>query len=211
MNYEIINSGSDGNCIIINEIIAIDCGLSYRKLKNYFRNLKLVLLTHIHHDHFNKTTIKMLSKNRPTLRFGCCEWLVQDLVSCGVDKKNIDVFEIGKKYDYGQFSLIPLKLYHDVPNCGYRLFMNDKKMIYATDTRTLDGITAKDYDVYLIEGNYENELELHERAVNPEYESRVKYTHLSKEYTTKWLLENMGDNSIYEFMHQHKERKIDNG
>ena len=84
--------------------------------------------------------------------------------------------------------------------------MNEKKLIYATDTRTLDGIVAKDYDVYLIEGNYGNEEELHERAYNSEYESRVKNTHLSREYTTKWLLDNMADNSVYEFMHQHKER-----
>ena len=85
--------------------------------------------------------------------------------------------------------------------------MNNKKLIYATDTNTLAGIKAKNYDVYLVEGNYEDEDELHERAYTPEYEERVKSTHLSKEKTTKWLLENMSDNSIYEFMHQHKEKK----
>lgn len=206
MNYEIINSGSDGNCTIINGIIAIDMGVSCKKLASCIKDLKIILLTHIHGDHFNKTTISTLAKKRPTLRFGCCEWLVKELIECGVSNKNIDVYEIGKKYDYGIFSLIPVKLYHDVPNCGYRLFMNEKKLIYATDTRTLDGIVAKDYDVYLIEGNYGNEEELHERAYNSEYESRVKNTHLSREYTTKWLLDNMADNSVYEFMHQHKER-----
>lgn len=207
MNYKILNSGSDGNCTIVNNIIAIDMGVSYKRLASHVKNLQLVLLTHIHSDHFNKATIKRLAQNRPTLRFGCCKWLVQDLIDCGVNKKNIDVFEIGKKYDYGLFQIIAVKLYHDVPQCGYRLFMNGKKLIYATDTRTLDGIIAKDYDVYLVEGNYENEEELHERAYNIEYESRVKNTHLSRKYTTKWLLENMNDNSVYEFMHQHKNRE----
>lgn len=206
MNYEIIHSGSDGNCTIVNGIIAIDCGLTYKKLKNYFNTVKIVLLTHIHHDHFNKKAIQILAENHPSLRFGCCEWLVQDLIDCGVNKKNIDIFEIGQKYDYGLFQIIAVKLYHDVPQCGYRLFMNGKKLIYATDTRTLDGIVAKNYDVYLVEGNYENEEELHERAYNSEYEARVKNTHLSREYTTKWLLENMNDNSVYEFMHKHVER-----
>lgn len=84
--------------------------------------------------------------------------------------------------------------------------MNNKRLIYATDTRTLEGISAKDYDVYLVEGNYENEEELHERAYTPEYEIRVKSTHLSREYTTKWLLKNMNDKSVYEFMHMHVER-----
>lgn len=206
MNYKIINSGSDGNAVIVNDVILIDCGVSYKKLKNYINNLKIVLLTHIHHDHFKKSTIRKLVSNRPTLRFGCCEWLIQDLIDCGVNKKNIDVYEIGTKYNYSMFSLIAIKLYHDVPQCGYRLFMNDKKLIYATDTKTLDGITAKDYDVYLIEGNYENEEELHSRAYTYDYESRVKNTHLSREYTTKWLLDNMNDNSVYEFMHVHKEK-----
>lgn len=207
MNYKIINSDSSGNATVINDFILIDCGVSYKSLKNYIKDLKIVLLTHIHHDHFNKSTIKKLAINRPTLRFGCCEWLVKDLIECGVNKKNIDVYETGKEYDYTLFKLISIKLYHDVPQCGYRIFINNKKMIYATDTRTLEGITAKNYDLYLIEGNYENEEELHERAYTREYEERVKNTHLSKEYTTIWLLKNMGENSIYEFMHQHKEKK----
>lgn len=147
-----------------------------------------------------------MHQNHPLIRFGCCEWLLQDLLECGIDKRNIDVYDIGKKYNYGIVSLIPIKLYHDVPQCGYRVFMDGMKLIYATDTRTLDGIVAKNYDVYLVEGNYENEEELHLRAETYEYESRVKNTHLSKEYTTNWLLENMGDNSVYEFMHQHKEK-----
>lgn len=207
MNYKIINSGSDGNCTIINDIIAIDMGVSYKRLAPYHNKLKLVFISHIHQDHLLAPTVIRLAKNRPTLRFAVGEHLVQKLVECGVNKKNIDVVEPNKKYNYGLFSIMPLKLYHDVPNYGVRVFMNDKKLIYATDTNTLEGIVAKDYDVYLIEGNYESEEELHERAVTPQYESRVKKTHLSKEYTTKWLLENMGDNSIYEFMHQHKEHQ----
>ena len=46
MNYKIINSGSDGNCTIVNDIIAIDMGVSYKKLSPCVAKLKLVLLTH---------------------------------------------------------------------------------------------------------------------------------------------------------------------
>ena len=207
MTYKIINTGSDGNCTIVNDIIAIDMGVSYKRLSSYVDKLELVLLTHIHGDHFNKTTIRKLVSNRPTLKFGCCEWLVQDLINCGVSKNNIHVYDIDTKYNYGSFSLMPIKLYHDVPQCGYRLFMNNKKLIYATDTNTLEGIKALEYDVYLIEGNYESNEELHSRAYNDYYESRVKRTHLSKEYATNWLLENMGLNSVYEWMHEHKKRE----
>ena len=48
MDYEIISTGSDGNAVIINGKVLIDCGVSFSALKPYYRNLKLVLLTHIH-------------------------------------------------------------------------------------------------------------------------------------------------------------------
>ena len=80
INYEVINTGSDGNCVILEKSIAIDMGVAFKKLKNIYKNLSIIFLTHIHGDHFNKATIRKLSKLKPTLRFGCCEWLVNDLV-----------------------------------------------------------------------------------------------------------------------------------
>lgn len=206
MTYKIINTGSDGNCTIVNDIIAIDMGVSYKRLSPYIKSLKLIFISHCHGDHFNKTTVKLLAKNRPTVRFAVGGYLVNDLVELGVNKANIDVIEVCKKYDYGLFKISPVKLYHDVPNMGIRVFMNNEKLIYATDTYTLDGISAKNYDVYLIEGNYIDEEELKSRADNDFYYNRVKRTHLSKEYATNWLLENMGDNSKYQFMHEHKNK-----
>ena len=211
MNYKIISSCSTGNAVIIEDVILIDCGVSFKKLNNYYRNLKLVLLTHIHKDHFNKVTIKKLSEERPTLRFACCEWLLKPLLECGVSRKNIDVLKIGTKYDYKLFKVMPIKLYHDVPQCGYRLFFNNYKIIYMTDTKTVEGISAKNYDLYLIEANYdEDEIEERIRKKQEEgmyaYEFRAKSTHLSKQQAGEFLLENMGDNSKYEFMHQHIER-----
>lgn len=206
MNYKIINSGSDGNGLIIEDTILIDCGISFKSLNNYYKKIKIVLLTHIHGDHFNKKTISKLAKERPTLRFGCCEWLVEELLKCGVNKKNIDVYKIGKIYSYSSFKVIPIKLYHDVEQCGYKLKIKGNKVIYATDTNSIEHISAKNYDYYFIEGNYEDDEELHNRAISEFYESRVKNTHLSKVKATEWLLKNMNENSKYIFMHEHKER-----
>ena len=213
MNYNILETGSKGNATIIEDIILIDCGITFKKLENYYKKLKLILFTHIHADHFNKTTIKKLAKERPTLRFGCCEWLVNDLINCGVAINNIDVYKIGTKYNYKAFQLIPIKLYHDVPNCGYRLFINGSKILYATDTRTLEGIVAKDYDLYLVEGNYtENEMQarIEEKQQNDEfiYEYRAKNNHLSVEQCNNFLIQNMGEKSMYIYMHQHMERRV---
>ena len=211
MNYKIISSCSTGNAVILKDIILIDCGVTFKKLEKYYKDLKIVFLTHIHADHFNKATIKKLADERPTLRFACGEWLLKDLLECGVNKKNIDVLEIGTKYDYKAFKVVPVKLYHDVPQCGYRVLFDDYKVIYMTDTRTVEGISAKNYDLYLIEGNYdEDEIEerIKEKQQNCEYvyEFRAKDSHLSKQQATEFLLNNMGENSEYVFMHEHIER-----
>ena len=148
MNYRIIESGSSGNATIVENIILIDCGVSFKKLKDYYQELKLVLLTHIHSDHFNKTTLKKLAKERPTLRFGCCEWLVKDLIKCGVDKRNIDVYDNISSFKYSDNLIVTtFDLQHDVLNCGYKLFVNDKKYFYPTDTNSLENIEAKNYDM----------------------------------------------------------------
>lgn len=212
MKYEILETGSTGNATILGSGILIDCGVSYKALEQAIPVIRLVLLTHIHGDHFNKTTITRLAKERPTLRFGCCDWLVYDLIGCGVNANNIDVYKIGKWYDYRTFSVSPVNLYHDVPNCGYRVQIQGDKAIYMTDTVTVEGIQAKNYDLYLVEANYiEEEIQekIKEKEANNEYcyEHRVLYTHLSKEQCDEFLLENMGDNSKYIYMHQHKEAK----
>lgn len=213
MNYKILASGSTGNAVIVEDIILIDCGVSFKTLKDYYKGLKLVLLTHIHSDHFNKTTIKKLAQERPTLRFGCRDYLVHDLIMCDVDKKNIDIYDTLCNFDYKEFCIANFNLVHDVPNCGYKISINNKKYFYATDTCSLDDVKAKNYDMYFIEGNYEDKEELEKRKQrhleNSEYyyEDRVEKTHLSQVKAIEWLMENMGENSQYIFMHQHKEKE----
>lgn len=212
MNYNIISTGSQGNAVVVNNHILIDCGVTFKALKGVYKDLQIVLLTHIHLDHFNGKTIKRLADERPTIRIGCCEWLVNDLVEAGVPKQSIDVFEIGKIYDYKAFKVSPIKLYHNVPNCGYRIFANGEKAIYATDTEHLQGITAKDYDLYMIEANYTDE-DLQERinakleAGEYSYELNVASRHLSHEQASEWLMENMSFHSEYVFLHGHKDKK----
>lgn len=212
MNYNIISSGSKGNAIVLNRFILLDCGVFFRDLKDVYKDLRIVLLSHSHGDHFNKTTIRKLAAERPTLRFACCSWLVSELLQCGVSIHNIDSLEIGRIYDYSTFKVSPVKLYHDVDNAGWRVFMNAEKAIYMTDTVTLEGITAKNYDLYLVEANYITE-ELEERIRSKEaageyvYEYRVRNVHLSKEKCDEWLLDNIGENSEAVYIHQHVEKE----
>ena len=80
---------------------------------------------------------------------------------------------MGKIYDYGAFKVSPVKLYHDVPNFGWRIFLpNGQKIFHATDTAHLEGITAKGYDLYAIEHNYCEEYiqqAIEEARANGEY------------------------------------------
>lgn len=210
MKYKVISSSSKGNAVLVDDIL-IDCGVSYKAISDVVADIKLVLLTHEHSDHFNGSTIKKLAYERPTLRFGCCKWLVKKLCSTGVEPYRIDVYEIGKIYDYRQFKISPVNLYHDVPQCGYRIYIGNEKAIYCTDTRTLEGINAKGYDLYLLEANYEDE-DLQERIKTKQengeyaYEFNVADRHLSKKQCDDFLIANAGKNSEYVYLHEHKEK-----
>ena len=183
--FNIISTGSCGNAVIINKSILVDCGVNFKALQPYYKDIKIVLLTHIHSDHFHRTAIKLLAQHRPTLRFACGKWLAQSVVECGVPKENIDVLEFGIIYNYGICNIIQFPLVHNVPNCGYKIHFPIGKVIYATDANNLNGITARDYDLYLIEANYEDE-EIQEKIkakqANGEYayELQVIKNHLSK-------------------------------
>lgn len=211
IRYNIISTGSKGNATIIEKKILIDCGVPFKALKGVCDELKLVLLTHIHSDHFNKTTIKRLAQERPTLRFACCRWLVPPLINCGVERRNIDVLDFDVMYGYGVCNIIPFYLPHNVPNCGYKLHFADVgKMVYATDCSNLNGVFAKGYDLYMIEANHieaEIEQKIKQKRVDGlyAYEVQARRNHLSKEQADDWLYKNMGPNSIYIYMHCHQD------
>lgn len=207
--YNIISTGSQGNAVVIGGIILVDCGVPFSALKEVYRDIKIVLLTHIHVDHFKHLVIRKLANERPTLRFACGKWLVNDLIDSGVNPANIDVLKIGKKYDYGEFKVMPVKLYHNVPNCGYRIYFGDEKVFYATDTSSLAGITAKNYDLYMIEANYELDRligSINEKSKNGEYayERNVLQNHLSRADCDEFINANKGSNSKWVYLHQHK-------
>lgn len=215
MTYDVISTGSKGNAVVINGQILIDCGVPYKLLEPVVKGLKLVLLTHIHSDHFKPRTAAALHRERPTLRFGCCEWMVGPILEAGVDKRVIDVYEPMHFYEYNKLcTLSPEMLTHNVPNCGYHISdWECKRLFYATDTGSLDGIEAKNYDLYLIEANHtrselEARIEAKRAAGEFAYEYRAAQNHLSREQAEDWLYQQMGSNSRYAFLHQHAEEKL---
>ena len=213
MICDVIATGSQGNAVALGGEILIDCGVSYRRIAHLVPTLKLVLLTHRHTDHFALATIIRLHAERPTLRFGCCEWMVPHLIAAGVPARLIDIFATMNNiyaYDDGRICICPFPLHHDVENCGYKIAYGDEKILYATDTATMDGVVARGFDLYLIEANH-TEDELADRiqrkteAGEYVYEHRVEVTHLSRESADAWLAMNAGRDSKVIYLHQHKE------
>ena len=210
MSCDVISTGSKGNAVVVGGVILIDAGVPFKKLEPYVKDLCMVFLTHRHGDHFNPATVRRLHKERPALRFGCCEWMVEPLIVAGVPAARIDVYTLGLEYSYGMASVEAFPLYHDVENCGYKLNQGGKRILYATDTGTMDHVEAKAFDLYMIEANH-TEAELSERirrkteAGEFVYENRVQGTHLSREAADLWLAMNAGPNSEVVYLHGHEE------
>ena len=212
IDYNIIATGSKGNAVVIDQKILIDCGVSFKALSKVYRALKLVLLTHIHGDHFQPTTLRLLAEKRPTLRFACCAWLCKPLVDAGVPVSQIDVLEPGHMYGYGICNVRPDMVKHNVPNCGWKVWLKSGKLFYCTDMNNLNGITAPNYDLYMVEANYADEeiqAKIAEKKLNGEYiyELGVLHNHMSLAKINDWLYANMGQNSAYIYMHCHQDKE----
>ena len=218
MTYDILATGSSGNAVVINGEILIDCGIPMKKLREsgYIKSLKLVLLTHAHGDHFNTATVRALHKERPALKWGCCKWMVPPLRKAGVVDLLIRMPTKKEVLRMQEYTIFPVDLVHDVPNCGWHIWTENERVFYATDTSTLDHITAKDYDLYLIESNHarsEIEARIEDKLARGEfaYEARSARTHLSQEQALEWLARNARPNSECVFLHQHKEKEKKDG
>lgn len=201
--YNIISSGSKGNAVLYFNSILVDCGVPFSSINPHLYDIRIVLLTHEHGDHLNESTLRRLVFERPTLRIGCGEWLSEKLPFV----KNLDVFSIGKIYNYGTFQLSTVKLYHDVPNCGYRIFKDGKKVFHATDTSHLEGITAKGYDLYAIEHNYNAETVFEaiyetEAAGGYAHQRGSMNSHLSEQQARDFYFQNRGEHSQIIRLHE---------
>ena len=123
--------------------------------------------------------------------------------------KNVDYYESGQVYNYGSFSISPITLYHDVPNFGYRIFKDETKIIHCTDTCHLEGISAKEYDLYAIEHNYDEETIMERISAR---ESRGEFahqrgainSHLSEQQARDFIFKNKGPNSQVLRLHETK-------
>lgn len=177
MRFQVLKTGSAGNALLFEDDLLLDVGMSYNKLKEVIdvSRLKYVLLTHIHSDHYLPATIRKLMVNTKA-EIVCGLWLADDLTTRGVPEDRIIIVDVGFRYELGGYTIAPVKAYHDVPNIGYRIMKDGHKHFHMTDTVTLDGISAENYDSCTLECNHCEEAI--DRLIAQAKEKR-EFTHLS--------------------------------
>jgi phosphoribosyl 1,2-cyclic phosphodiesterase len=203
--YNIIATGSTGNAVIYFKSILLDCGVSFASLKSFVSDIQIVFISHHHGDHFNTATLKRLQFERPSLRIASGEHMKEHLKGF----RNVDILAPNVMYDYNEFAISPVILYHDVSNFGFRIYKNGKKIFHATDTNHLSGIEAKNYDIYAIEANYDEDTVWDKIQA---LESRGKFahqrgsinSHLSEQAANDFFFKNKGENSILVRLHKSK-------
>jgi len=191
MSYLIVGSGSDGNCIIYKDVIMVDVGLPYNKIVEYLPKIKLILLTHKHSDHFNPTSIARIGKEFPNIILVVPDHLVGEVHAIDYSGR-IFIAMTPQKYKVGNILVESFPLDHDVENVGWKIVIDRFKIIHATDTKSLDGVEAKRFDLYAIEHNFDEEIineTIRRKLLDGAYahEIRTKETHLSFQKANAWI------------------------
>ena len=184
----------------------VDVGLSFNKIKDRLDKVRVILLTHRHGDHFNKTAIKMIGKQYPNILLCVPEGMKEEVDKLDYQGKRFDI-KTGSKYRLTTtLTIESFGLFHDVPNVGYKIMYEGYKVIHATDTGSINHIDAKDYDLYAIEHNYDEEmldyeikLKIQDNAFS--HEIRSKETHLSFQQSYEWISSQRKESSEIIMLH----------
>lgn len=150
LDYKVIASGSKGNCVVIGNVM-VDCGVPYKKVKEYLYDIDVLLYTHAHGDHFREATFKRIRKEFPNISIAANETLWE------VANTDFDVLiKDYKPFEAGGLTFTPFPGIHDVEVHGFDWYVGDLHIIYMTDSNTLEYAPCKDkYDYCFIESNHD--------------------------------------------------------
>ena len=147
MKYEIISTGSSGNCVIINDVM-IDCGVPFNRIKEHLYHIKYLLLTHIHSDHIKPNTLATIKKLFPKIKIIGNHEIHQ---MYRVHTISNTVFPIKTDdYEFNAFACV-----HDVVTQGFTWEFEGQAIIYATDTASMQNAPDKKFDYIFIESNHD--------------------------------------------------------
>lgn len=147
MKYEIIATGSKGNCVIINDVM-IDAGVPFGKIKEHLYDIRYLLLTHIHGDHIKPSTVKNIKSLFPKITI-IGNWEVHQ--STGVDI----ICNHGYEVITDDYTFRPFECKHDVVTTGYTWEFEGLSILYATDLNNTDTCPEGKYDFIFLESNFD--------------------------------------------------------
>lgn len=202
MNYNIIATGSSGNCTIIDNIM-VDCGKSYKFISERVdvKTIDILLITHEHGDHLKISTIKKLIETNPLIKIFC-----NASVSEKLEGIRHTLIPLCSSLKYLGIKITPFNCHHDVENYGYKIFMNGLKIMYATDTNRMTTY-CREYDYYFLEASFCSEyMKVKDYTGVDDYIKYIKdprqhLTHLSKQDAEAYFTHYKKESSIIEYLH----------
>lgn len=205
--YKIIATGSTGNAYLIHEEILIDVGVGYKTLTPYLDNVKAILLTHIHGDHFKSDVISRIAMLYPDITFICGKWIEPNLQRLNVSNYIIADTD-GEWIKLHDYLFYPIELFHGdrngtVQNYGWRIIKGNHKTIHMTDTGSYDGIKATGYDVIAIEANHDRAYLDYVLDTSKQFEHGYysRQYHASNDKALKFVNKNKNEDSEIYYLH----------
>lgn len=167
MEYNIISTGSKGNAVIIGPVL-VDCGVSFKSVKDHLYDVKVLLITHIHSDHVKESTLKNIILMFPHIKiFGNYE------VCQKFNEYPIQVVNAEYPFLAADLTFTPFQCEHDVLTYGYVWEYEGKQIIYATDTSHLDNAPDLKFDYFFIESNHDEKKV--EQLMDQRNQKKFKY------------------------------------
>lgn len=163
-NVNIISTGSSGNCVVIDDAIMLDAGITKKRIidSGYdMDKLKILFVSHKHADHKNLATIKYAIESKRLVENadGTTEKVPQVQVHIPQDVKNeldtkyatfstefhynihthdeVKVVEIDIDGVHYRITKHPQKHY-DIINYAFVIEKGDERMLYVTDLDTVE-------------------------------------------------------------------------
>ena len=150
LDYEILATGSTGNCVRIGHVL-IDCGISYRRMKSTLDKVDTLLITHSHSDHLNPASLSQIRKLHPQIKVGANYDVAYQYP--------VDRIFSEKPWTLKDGTVIhPQEGVHDVPVSFFSIEYKGLNIFYATDTNTVFPYEDMKYDYVFCEANYDEEI-----------------------------------------------------
>ena len=195
MVLEVLGSSSKGNCYLLksdNDILIVECGISFSTIKRSVTDLnkvKGVLITHEHKDHC-KYFDSIVKSGFDVYASQGTNSVLKERVTENHHRRLKDM-EAMKVYEIGEFKVMGFNVYHDVkepfgfliyhPECG--------TIMFATDTYLI-GNKFSGVNHYLIEANYDRKTLFEEvnKGRTPKFQMRrVMESHFGLETCIYYL------------------------